>query len=148
MRKRATMILTLGLLTTLAAAPPAAGAASVDRIGPFETVLAVAMPEDFPVASLMRADCSGLIRIERPDGSAVEIQDCRLSDSPVMIPDFQGQPPARAFLHEGGPCLWHSDYWFTVSGGDVLAASFRYVVTPSGHVNIRSEYPAQPFACD
>ena len=148
MRKRATMILTVGLLTALSTAPAAARGAAVDRIGPLETVLAVAIPEDFPVASLMRADCSGLIRIERPDGSAVEIQDCQLSDNPVMIPEFQGQPPRQAFVHEGGPCRWHSDYWFSVAGTDVLAAAFRYVVTPSGHVNIRSEYPAEPLVCE
>jgi len=142
------MILALGLLTTLSTAPAAAGAASVDRIGSFETVLAVAMPNEFPVASLMRADCSSLIRIERPDGSSVEIQDCQLSDNPVMIPEFQGQPPSQAFVHEAGPCLWHSDYWFIVAGTDVLASSVRYVVTPSGHVNARSEYPAEPLVCE
>ncbi len=147
MRKRAAMTLMIGLLTILSTAPAAARGASVDRIGSFESVLAVAMPDDFPVASIMRADCSGLIRIERPDGSAIEIQNCELNGNPVMIPEFQGQPPKEAFVLEGGPCTWHSDYWFNVAGIDVLAASFRYVVTPSGHVNVSSEYPAEPVVC-
>lgn len=148
MRRHVAMIAGLGLLATISASPVAANGASVDRIGPFETVLAVRMEEDFPLASLMRADCSGLIRIERPDGSAVEIQDCQLSDRPVMIPAFQGAAPRQAFVHVSGPCAWHSDYWFTVTGEDVLAASVSYTVTPSGHVHARSEYPATPLTCE
>ena len=148
MRKRVAMIAGLGLLATLSAAPVHANGASVARIGSFETVLAVRMDADFPIASLMRADCSGLIRIERPDGSSVEIQDCQLSDRPVMIPAFQGSAPTQAFVHENGPCAWHSDYWFNVTGEDVLAASVNYTVTPSGHVHARSEYPAQPLSCE
>lgn len=148
MRKRVAMIAGLGLLASLAASPVQANGASVERIGAFETVLAVRMDDDFPLASLMRADCSGLIRIERPDGSAIEIQDCQLSDRPVMIPAFQGTAPKQAFVHEFGPCLWHSDYWFYATGEDVLAASVKYTVTPSGHVHARSEYPAQPLTCE
>lgn len=148
MRKRISMIVTLGLLATVAASPVAAGGVKVERIGEFDTVLAVAMPEDFPIASLMRAHCSKLIRIERPDGSATEVQDCRLSDEPVMIPAFQGVPPPRAFNLEGPACQWFSDYWFNTQGIDVLAESFHYTVTPSGHVHVRSEYPAEPLACE
>lgn len=148
MRKRVAMIVSVGLLATLAVSPAQAKGASVDRLGTFESVLAVRMDEDFPIASLMRVDCSALIRIERPDGSAVEIQDCQLSDRPVMIPAFQGVPPTQAFVHDGGPCLWHSDYWFYATGADVLASSVTYTVTPSGHVHARSEYPAEPLACE
>src|SRR5262245_11926065 len=148
MRKRVAMILTSGQLAAITTQPALAAGGSVDRIGSFDTVLAVAMPDDFPMRSLMRADCSGLIRVERPDGSAVEIQDCTLSDRPVMIPEFQGVPPKRAFVLETGPCLWHSDYWFAVAGTDIMAASVRYVVTPSGHIHARSEYPAEPLVCE
>ena len=147
MRKRVSMIVTLGVLVTVAASPVAAGGAKVDRIAGFDTVLAVAMPEDFPIASLMRAHCSKLIRVERPDGSATEVQDCQLSDEPVMIPAFQGVPPTSAFIVEGGACQWTSDYWFNTQGIDVLAETFNYTVTPSGHVHVRSEYPAEPLAC-
>lgn len=148
MWKRGTMIVLSGVVALSVAAPVAAGRANVDRIQDFETVLAVAMPEDFPVGSLMRADCSRLIRVERPDGSATEIQDCVLSDRPVMIPEFQGQPPSSAFVLHGGSCQWFSDYWFNVAGADVLAASFRFVVTPSGHVHATSEYPAEALVCE
>ena len=148
MRKRFAMILLLGLLASTTAAPAAAGTARVDRLENFETVLAVRMDADFPLASLMRADCSSLIRVQRPDGSATEIMDCRLSSRPVMIPMFQGVAPTTAFVHEAGPCLWHSDYWFSVDGSDVLASSVRYTVTPSGNVHARSEYPATPLACE
>ena len=99
MWKRVSMIAFLGVLAA-AVATPVAARAQVDRVENFETVLAVAMPEDFPVGSLMRADCSSLIRVERPDGSATEIQDCQLSDRPVMIPEFQGTAPRQAFV----PC--------------------------------------------
>jgi hypothetical protein len=148
MRHRVLSFIALAVLCALWASPVAATGGSVKRLSNVESVLAVALPADFPVASLMRANCSSLIRIERPDGSALEIQDCLLSDEPVMIPAFQGAPPSRAFVNEGGPCVWSSDYWFTVAGTDVAARSFRYTVTPSGHVHIRSEYPAEPLACE
>jgi hypothetical protein len=148
MKKRVAMIAGLGLLATISTSPVLARGAVVERIGPFETVLAVRMDDDFPIASLMRANCSSLIRIERPDGSSIEIQNCQLSDSPVMIPEFQGVAPARAFVHASGPCAWHSDYWFYAAGVDVLAENVDYTVTPSGHVHARSEYPAVPLICE
>jgi len=148
MRKRIAMSIVLGVAALSVAGPVAAGGAKIDRLSNTETVLAVRIDDDFPLASLMRADCSSLIRVERPDGSATEIQDCQLSDTPVMIPDFQGVAPSQAFIQNGGPCEWHSDYWFYVAGLDVLAASVRYTVTPSGHVHAISEYPAVPLACE
>jgi hypothetical protein len=141
------MIAVLGVMVS-SVAPVAAGGAKVDRLENIETVLAVAMPDDFPVASLMRGDCSSLVRIERPDGSATEIQDCQLNTKPVMIPEFQGALPSQAFVNAGPACMWFSDYWFYTAGIDVLASSFRYTVTPSGHVHIRAEYPATPLTCD
>jgi hypothetical protein len=148
MWKRGSMIVLLAVVASSIAAPVGASSANVDRIGSFETVLAVKWDDDFPIASLMRADCSRLIRVERPDGSATEIQDCVLNDNPVMIPEFQGVPPSRAFVHRGGPCLWFSDYWFNTAGSGVLAESVRYTVTPSGHIHATSEYPAEPLACE
>lgn len=148
MRKRGSMIVVLGVLAVVAASPVAAGGAKIDRLGGFETVLAVAMPDNFPVASLMRAHCLGLVRVERPDGSATEIQDCLLTDEPVMIPANQGTPPTRAFVLEGPSCTWYSDFWGQTAGADVPAASFRQTVTPSGHVHVQSEYPAEPLACE
>jgi hypothetical protein len=142
------MVALLGIAAAVSASPIAAGGAKVDRLGTFETVLAVAMPDTFPIKSLMRATCSSLVRVERPDGSATEIQNCRLNGDPVMIPEFQGVPPTRTFVLAGGSCQWHSDYWFNTAGRDVLAESFRYTVTPSGHVHAKSEYPADPVACD
>jgi hypothetical protein len=148
MWKRVSMIALLGVAVAVSASPVAASGALVDRIGKFETVLAVAMPDTFPIRSLMRATCTSLVRVERPDGSATEIQNCQLNGDPVMIPEFQGTPPTTTFVHTGGPCQWHSDYWFTTAGSDVLATSFRYTVTPSGHVHAKSEYPADPLGCD
>lgn len=147
MWKRVWMIAFLGVLAA-AVATPVAARAQVDRVENFETVLAVAMPVDFPAGSLMRADCSSLIRVERPDGSATEIQDCQLSDRPVMIPAFQGTAPRQAFIHASPPCAWHSDYWFYTAGLDVLAESVRYTVTPSGHIHAVSEYPAETLVCE
>jgi hypothetical protein len=148
MRKRALVIVVLGMVLAGAASPVAAGRATVDRLSEFGTVVAVAMTEDFPVASLMRARCSSLVRVERPDGSAIEQQHCRLSDEPVMIPAFQGTAPDRAFIRAGGPCAWWSDYWYETAGTDVAAQSFRTIVTPSGDVFAWSEYPAEPLVCE
>lgn len=148
MRKRV-LTGTLALLWGLVSASPvSAERASVHRIEDFDTVLAVAFPDTFPLGSLMRAECSFLVRVERPDGSAVETQVCTLSDEPVMVPEFQGAPPAQAFRHEGGSCTWTSDYWWTTADVPVYADSFSYVVTPSGMVRVTSTYPAVPLVCD
>jgi hypothetical protein len=138
----------MALAFVAASVVPAAAEASVDRIEAVDTVLAVAFPDDFPIASLMRAECAWVQRVELPDGSATESMVCDLSDEPVMIPEFQGTPPTRAFHHSGGACVWLSDYWFAKDGTDVFASSFEYVVTPSGKVHARSSYPAEPLACE
>ena len=148
MRKRVAMSIVLGVVAMSVAGPVAAGSANIDRLSNIDSVLAVRMDADFPIASLMRADCSSLIRVERPDGSATEILDCHLTNRPVMIPEFQGVAPSQAFVLKGGPCQWHSEYWFNTAGLDVLAASFQYTVTPSGHVHAISEYPAVPLTCE
>jgi hypothetical protein len=148
MGKRVLMSVILGaVVASAAAAPVSAGSANVERLANIATVLPVRMEADFPISSLMRATCTSLIRVERPNGSSIEIQDCQLTAEPVMIPDFQGVPPKQAFLLESGPCIWHSDYWFAVAELDVMAEHVRLTVTPSGHVHVRSEYPAEPLAC-
>jgi hypothetical protein len=148
MTRRLAFATIIVLLSASLATPVAAARASVDRIEDLDTVLAVAMPDDFPIASLMRATCTFVIRVERPDGSATETQICQLSDEPVMIPAFQGAPPDRAFRNAGGACIWQSDYWFAADGSTVMASSFRYVVTPSGRVRATSHYPAEPLVCE
>jgi len=140
-----TVALLWGLIT---AAPVSADQASVDRVESFDTVLAVASSDSFPLGSLMRAECSFLVRVERPDGSARETQVCTLSDEPVMVPEFQGAPPDQAFRLDGGPCTWTSDYWWNVADSPVYADSFSYVVTPAGAVRATSTYPAVPLACE
>jgi hypothetical protein len=129
------------------ASPVAAGGGAVDVIRDFDSVVAVARTADFPIASLMRARCAFVVRVERADGSARETQVCELSDEPVMIPEFQGVPPASSFIDEAGACVWHSDYWAYKDGSDVLASSVRIVVTPSGQVMATSTYPAEPLNC-
>jgi hypothetical protein len=140
------MVVLAGL--SLGVSSPVAAGGSVGVVRNFDTVLAVARPVDFPVASLMRARCAFVVRVERPDGSARETQVCELSDEPVMIPDFQGTPPTEAFIDESGACVWHSDYWASTDGSDVMASSVRIVVTPSGKVMATSTYPAEPLVCD
>lgn len=147
-RRLVTVIFTALLLSTVAGAPVAAGQASVDRIEDFGSVLAVRFGDDFPIASLMRADCEWLIRVELPDGSARETMQCTLSDEPVMVPAFQGSPPDRPFQFGGGACLWASDYWWAAMEAVVYADSFSYVVTPSGIVRASATYPADPLSCD
>ena len=147
MIRRAGLAASVAVLVSLATAPVSAASATVDQIEDFGSVLAVALPANFPVGSLMRADCEFVLRVERPDGSARETQLCRLSDEPVMVPLFQGTAPDTAFHHGGGPCIWTSDYWWTVAGRGVYASSFSYVVTPSGIVRITATYPATPLTC-
>jgi hypothetical protein len=137
--------LVVGLVGVDASAALATG--SVDRVHDIDTVLAVRFDDTFPVASLMRATCDWAQFVRQPDGSGVETEHCMLSSEPVMIPAFQGQPPASAFVHAAGPCLWTSDYWFARDGSIVMASAVRYVVSASGRVNIRAEYPATPLDC-
>ena len=148
MKRRLTALGSIVASLMVAAVPVSAGTGWVDRIDDIDTVLAVRFDDDFPIASLMRATCDWARFVRHEDGSGVETLSCSLSAEPVMIPAFQGEPPTRAFTHEGGPCLWTSDYWFARDGSIVMAERFSYVVTPSGGVHIRAVYPAQPLACD
>ncbi len=151
MRRRSLVALLAALVVTamtLGATAALAGGASTDRVEDFGSVVAVALPANFPVDSLMRADCSFVQRLQRPDGSAKETLVCDLSDEPVMVEEFQGVPPSRAFIDAGGECIWSSDYWWNTNETEVYADSFRVVVTPSGKVRATSTYPAEPLVCD
>ena len=128
--------------------PGVAGRATTDRIEDFGSVLAVRFEEDFPIASLMRADCSWAQRTVNPNGSAVEKMKCTLSDEPVMIPAFQGVAPEAAFVLDLGPCFWMSDYVAGTAEEIEYAISVHLVVTPSGNVSATSFYPAEPLACE
>ena len=131
-----------------AASTSAAEPASVDRIEDIDTVLVVRLDEDFPIASIMRATCDWAQFVVLPSGRGKETLHCMLSTEPVMVPEFQGSPPERAFKNGGGPCEWTSDYWFAKDGSIVMAESYSYVVTPSGRVNIQAEYPVEPLVCE
>ncbi|CAN5711361.1 hypothetical protein BH23CHL7_BH23CHL7_21670 [soil metagenome] len=148
MPKRFALLLATVLIGSLLAGPVAAANAQSQRVEDFGSVVAVKMDESFPIASLMRADCAFAHRVIRPDGSATETMSCRLSSSPVMIPAFQGVAPSRAVIYGGGACTWTSDFMWETIGEPVYADSFRVVVTPSGKVQARSTYPAQPLDCE
>jgi hypothetical protein len=144
----AVLAATLGtlLVPTLAAAQDQ----QIEVLEDIETVLAVAdtSSPDFPVASMMRADCPYLVRIEAEDGSSQEFASCMLSDAPVDIPEYQGSAPSEPFVETGGECIWFSDYAFATSGTDVLASEFETVVLPSGRVHTWAAFPAEPLDCD
>ena len=144
MRRAALIGLSAVACLTLAV-PTAAARASVQRLNDFPSVVAVRWEADFPVASLMRANCAFAQRTERPDGSAVEIQSCTLSTEPVMIPAFQGEPPERALVVDIGSCTWISDF----STNELIYSERTHlVVTPSGRVHATSFYPSTPLTCD
>ena len=142
-------ILVLGAVTVLllATAGPVGARASVDRIEDFGSVVAVARPANFPIASISRVDCSHLVRVQLPDGSSTETMVCELSAAPVMVPEFQGVAPATAFVDVGTECLWASNYWFNTTGELTFAESYRLLVTPSGQVQARAVFPAEPLDC-
>jgi hypothetical protein len=121
---------------------------AADRVEDVDIVVAVAMPADYPVGSVMRATCAFVERVEFPDGSARETEQCTLSDEPVMVPEYQGSPPAAAFRHSIGGCEWMSDYWYAKNETTVFASSARLVVTPAGTVHVTSTYPAEPLVCE
>ena len=148
MRTRLAPAALLAGLVLLSASPVAAGGAWVDKIENVDTVLIVRFDDDFPVASIMRARCDSVRFVQRPDGSGIEKLSCRLTDDPVMIPEFQGQPPDTAFTHRSGPCEWASDYWFAKDGSLVMALSFHYSISASGLIHGTATYPAQPLVCE
>lgn len=122
----------------------------VDVLENVPTVVAVVDPSttpDFPVASLSRADCEVLVRVEAADGSAQEFMSCQLSDEPVMEPEFQGSAPESVVIDAGGECIWTSDYWYTKDESEVKASAFEMTVTPSGRVFAWSSFPAEPLVC-
>ena len=148
--KRLFMVIAVATLAAGAiAAPVGASSTSVQLIRRFPTVLAVRPPtsENFPVASLMRARCKWLYRVVQPNGSAIETQKCRLTDEPVMVPEFQGQVPDHRVQYLVGKCLWHSDYWGFAKGKDVMASWAQILVTPRGEVFITSKYPRRALDC-
>lgn len=150
MRKR--VIFTLVAAGLLAGMLPGVAAADghIDVIEDVSTVVAVVDPAttpDFPVASLSRADCDVVVRVEAEDGSSQEWLSCTLSDEPVMIPENQGTAPATPVTDAGGECIWGSDYWFAKDGSEVKAAAFQVTVLPSGQVFAWSSYPAEPLDC-
>ena len=129
--------------------PVTAAEVSVQLIRNFPAVVAVRPPSspDFPLKSLMRANCNWLYRVVRPNGSSIETQKCRLSTQPVMIPEFQGKVPRHRVASVSGPCEWHSDYWLNTDGTDVMASGVRVLVTPRGEVFATSWYPREPLVC-
>ncbi len=150
MSKRIGLVFTLAIAATAMAAPvstAAAGRISIDVIENFQTVVPV-RDDGFPVASLMRADCAFVVRLELRDGSSIETMQCQLSDAPMSNKVYQGVAPTHTYKLTGGACEWWSDYWYNKAGLDVAAASFRLVVYPNGRVFTVSTYGADPLACE
>jgi hypothetical protein len=101
------------------------------------TVVPVAFADNPAGVELMFAECDFVLRVERPDGSAVETQTCHLTE-PFF--DFPGTPPERAFTNTA-ECIWESDYWLNQPGSPVVVAdSARLTVTPSGKVSVTTMY--------
>jgi hypothetical protein len=136
------------VLVATIAGPVSAGRGWVDKIEDIETVIIVRDEPDFPLNSIMRADCDFTLWIQHRTGRGTEVLSCRLSDEPVMVAEFQGTPPEGFFFNRTGPCAWTSDYWWYRDESSVMAESAQYVITPSGRVFITASYPAQPLVCE
>lgn len=142
MRTRSCTALAGVTTAALIASPSAAFAdASIDRVGPFVTVVPVAYADNPIGVELMSAECDFVQRVEKPDGSSVETQRCQLTEPFVIFP---GTPPERAFVDTAGPCTWFSDYWLTTTGEALAADKARITVTPSGKVSVTTMYPPNP----
>jgi hypothetical protein len=116
MRRLLVIGATIGLLLAMTVPASAALAkASVDRVeGPFETVVPIALADNPSGVELMFAECDFVERVEKPDGSSVETQQCHLTEPFVVFP---GTPPESAFtLRTDGPCIWFSDYFAQTTG--------------------------------
>ena len=132
----------------LIASPTAAFAkTTVDRLGPFTTVVPVAFndptPDNPDGVELMFAECDFVQRVVKPDGSSAETQHCQLTE-PFFV--FPGSPPDRALTNTSGECTWFSDYFLnaTPDAEPLTAERARLTVTPSGNVNVTTFYPPNP----
>jgi len=133
--------LALAMFVGGTASAASAGGAAVDRLeGPFETVVPVAFADNPAGVELMFAECDFVQRLDKPDGSAREIETCHLT-GPFFV--FPGTAPDSAFNISGGACVWFSDYFTQTTGDDVVADSVAITVTPSGQVHVTSTYPAE-----
>ena len=124
--------------------------ANVDYVLDFPTVVSVVPADtpDFPLASLMNADCAFAMWIPEEDGSATEWLACTLSDEPLQPADQQGVPPDETLIDNGGECVWRSDYWYESDRSQVIASAYGLTITPDGRVFGWSEYPAEPLDCE
>jgi hypothetical protein len=143
MRRLLVVGATIGLLLAMTVPASAALAkASVDRVeGPFETVVPVALVDNPAGVELMFAECDFVQRVEKPDGSSVETQQCHLTEPFVVFP---GTPPESAFTNTDGSCVWFSDYFLQTTGESLASDSVRLTVTPSGKVSVTTMYPPNP----
>lgn len=118
--------------------------ASVERIeGPFESVVPVAYADNPAGVELMFVECDFVQRVEMPDGSSIETQQCHLTDPFIVFPGTTPKPsPTRRVS-----AFWFSDYYLQTTGEDVLAEHVRVTVTPSGNVSVTTTYPAEPLDC-
>jgi hypothetical protein len=123
--------------------------ADVDYVLDFPTVVSVVSADtpDFPMASLMNADCAFAMWVPEEDGSAKEWLACTLSDEPLQPPEQQGVPPTEVISDSGGECIWRSDYWYETDRSQVVASAYGLTVTPDGQVFGWSTYPAEPLEC-
>jgi hypothetical protein len=121
----------------------------VDYVLDFATVVSVVPADvpDFPLASLMNADCAFALHIVADDGSAREWLACTLSDEPLQPAEQQGVPPTEVITETGGECVWRSDYWYETDRSQVIASAYGLTVSPDGQVFGWSTYPAEPLDC-
>ena len=152
MRRKLTRVVIAGALVAgvqlASVVPVAAAGGKVDRIENVPTIVIVRMDADFPLHSIMQADCAFTQFTQLPDGSGVETESCQLNNNPVPFPEFQGEPPTTGFVMSVGPCEWESDYWTMKTGAIVFASSLQISITPSGQVHATSFYPAVPLICE
>jgi hypothetical protein len=129
------VVLALAAALLWATAMPAAGASAVtDRLESFESAVLV---NDDPFSAAF-VHCDFLQRTERPDGSSVEVQHCRVTEL------ILGEMPTSAWVGEIPSCEWASDYWLNTTGEPLFAESGRGMVTPTGEVHFVTHYPADP----
>jgi pimeloyl-ACP methyl ester carboxylesterase len=128
------LLLVVGLVMGLTTPASAGGRMRVKNV---ETLV----PTSVEPLEQFFAHCEWVKRVVKPDGSAVERQQCELTHTD---PDYPGEVPDERFIFDGDECLWESDYFRATDGSVVIADSLRVDVKPSGKVKVVSTYPADP----
>ena len=142
------VMVALAVALMMAVAQPAGAGAATEKLKAFYTS---ALQGD---GTFQWVYCSQATRVVRPDGSAVESYKCQLTEwiAPPNTPPGMSEtdlfgpivyPEKAMIFNDDTGFFYFSDFiYLTTDPADLCFAEYwRELVTPSGQVNMRANYP-------